>query len=62
LGEKLQSQGGKGAKPRREGSRPWIVTEFVADLIFAPLVRGVLWLFLHLALAIKIAFIKVFLS
>ena len=62
MGEKQQSQGGQGTKPRREESRPWIVTEFVADLIFAPLVRGVLWLFLHLALAIKVAFIKIFLS
>jgi hypothetical protein len=39
----------------------WLLREFVGTL-FEPLLRGALWLFMHLLLAIKIAFVKVFLS
>jgi hypothetical protein len=40
----------------------WLEREVVCDLFFAPLVRGAIWLFMHLLLWIKLAFIKVFLS
>ena len=62
MGEQEKSQPGKSGKSRRETSEPWLVREIVAEFVFAPIVRGAGWLFLHLVLAIKIAFIKVFLS
>lgn len=62
MGEQAKSQPGKGGKSRREASKPWLVWEIVAEFVFVPIVRGAGWLFLHLVLAIKVAFIKLFLS
>jgi hypothetical protein len=45
-----------------EAKPSWLEREIVGDFIFAPLARGAVWLFLHLLLAIKLAFIKIFLS
>ena len=62
MAKSAQQSGPLADKPQNKTSEPWLVREIVADFVIAPLVRGVIWLFLHLALAIKIAFIKVFLS
>ena len=40
----------------------WLEREIVGEFIFAPLVRGALWLFLRLVLAVKVAVIAVFFS
>ena len=32
---------------------PWLVRELVGEFVFAPLVRGALWLVLHAVLMVK---------
>ena len=53
----------RAATPASAQPRPsWLELLLVGEFIFAPLVRGALWLFMHLLLAIKIAFVTIFLS